>query len=303
MPAGRWAAVALAGEAMVACGGGATADPGLSALMRVRGAQFVAGSMPATSSAGPKVDSLAFLTNTIWPGNADKPFSGALDPSATAVAIALSGDRGYWILTAGIPDFSTPTLPTFRGLASFATTLVAGQYTFEAHAVDAEGTFGPPAAQNLTAVDAPASAPVPQGQLVVTLSWDTESDLDLHVVDPLGNEVYHGDPSSAPPLAASQQTMADAGSYGYLDFDSNAGCVIDGLRREDVIWPGPPPTGPYLVRVDTPSLCGQPIATFAVRAVLRGNVVRQASGVALDSNTWGPHDRGAGELVLQFEVP
>jgi hypothetical protein len=204
---------------------------------------------------------------------------------------------------AGVPDFSAPTLPTFRGLVSFATTLAPGQYTFQARAIDASGTFGPPATQILTAEAAVPSAPAPQGQLVVTLTWDTESDLDLHVVDPLGDELYHGDPSSAPPRSASPMPVADGGSYGYLDFDSNAACVIDGLRREDVVWLGPPPTGSYLVRIDTPSLCGQPIANYRVRAVLRGGVIGQAIGVALDSDTWGPHDRGAGKLVLVFGVP
>lgn len=303
MGAVRWSGVVLTGGAMVACSGGATADPGLSALLRVQGAQFVAGAMPATSSAGPRVDSVEFPTNTIWPGDAHKTFSGALDPSATAAAVALSGDRGYWIITAGVPDFSAPTLPTFHGVASFATTLVPGQYTFQVRGIDAGGTFGPPAARILTAGETPPAAPAPQGELVVTLAWDTESDLDLHVVDPMGDEIYHGDPSSAPSRSAGQGALADAGSYGHLDVDSNAGCVIDGLRREDVVWPGAPPTGPYLVRVDTPSLCGQPIANYAVRAVLRGSVISQANGVALDPDTWGPHDRGAGKLVLTFSVP
>ncbi len=285
----------------VACGAGTPFEPGLSSLLRVQGAQFVDGPMPDPASAAPHVDSLAFPTNTIWPSEIDKAFSGSLDPSATAVAVALSGDRGYWIVTAGVPDVSAPTLPTFRSTASFSPALAPGQYTFEARAVDSSGHFGLPATQTLTAIGAPPSAPAPIGDLVVTLTWDSESDLDLHVVDPLGNEIYYGDPSSAPFGVA--QADADAGSYGTLDFDSNAGCVIDGLRREDVVWPGPPPTGSYQVRVDTPSLCGQPIANFNVIATLYGSLIGQASGVALDSSTWGAHGRGAGTLVLTFEVP
>jgi hypothetical protein len=302
MRGARRTAIAMACLAIAACRVGAAADPGLSSLMRVQNAQFVAGAMPASSSAGPKVDSIAFPTSTIWPRYTDKPFSGAADPSATAVAVALSGDDGYWLLGAGVPDFSAPTLPTFHGLASFAATLAPGPYTFQVRAIDAEGVFGPPATQTLTAVATGPSGAPPQGELVVTLTWDTESDLDLHVVDPLGDEIYHGAPSSMPPLSAGP-AAADGGAYGYLDLDSNAECVIDGLRREDVIWPGPPPSGPYLVRVDTPSLCGQPIANFTVRAVLRGSVVGQASGVSLDSDAWGAHDRGAGRLVLAFDVP
>jgi hypothetical protein len=269
--------------------------------MRVDGAQFVAGPLPALSPAGPRVASVELPTNTIWPGLADKAFQGSLDPQATAAAVALGGDDGYWIVPAGVPDFATPTLPTFEGTASFAATLPPGRYTFQANAVDAQGVFGPTATVALTATDGSPASATPAGALVVTLTWDTEADLDLHVVDPLGNEIYHGDPSSMPILSGGQP--ADAGSYGYLDFDSNAGCIIDGLRREDVIWPSAPPSGAYLVRVDTASLCGQPIANFQVRAVLEGAVVGSASGVSLDSDTWGPHDRGAGELVLSFVVP
>jgi hypothetical protein len=301
-PRRRLLAIACSAAGTVACGAGASADPGLSSLLRVQGAQFAAGAPPAPSSDGPKVASVLLPTTTIWPGYADKPFSGALDPSATAVAIALSGDDGYWILRAGVPDFSAPTLPTFHGLASFATTLAPGQFTFQVRAIDGEGVFGPPSNQILTAVAAAPSAPAPQGELVVTLTWDTESDLDLHVVDPLATEIYHGNPSSMPPPSAGP-TPADGGSYGYLDVDSNAQCIIDGLRREDVVWLAAPPSGRYFVRVDTASLCGQPIANFAVRTVLRGTAVAEARGVALDSDTWGPHDRGAGRLVLTFDVP
>jgi hypothetical protein len=297
------AGLAVGGAVCVACSSGATSDPGLYSRMRVQGAQFVAGAPPGPSPSGPRVDSIELPTDTIWPALADKAFHGSLDPTATAAAIALDGDDGYWIVAAGVPDFSTPTLPSFSGTASFATTLAPGRYTFEVSAVDARGTFGPPGTLVLTAVEAAPSAAPPQGQLVVTLAWDTEADLDLHVVDPLGNEIYHGDPSSNPGLVPGRPAEQDAGSYGYLDFDSNAGCDIDGLRREDVIWPGPPPSGHYLVRVDTPSLCGQPIANFTVRAVLSGGEIGAASGVALDSDTWGPHDRGAGLLVLTFDVP
>ncbi len=295
---------ALAGCLLAtACGSGATSDLGLGSLMRVEGAQYVAGPMPAPSPQGPSVESIELPTTTIWPGLANKAFQGALAATATAAAVTLEGDRGYWLVVAGVPDFSTPGLPSFQGTASFAPTLEEGKHTFEVAAIDANGVFGSPSIQTLTATAGSPSAAAPTGQLVVTLTWDTEADLDLHVVDPLGNEIYHGDPSSQPAPVPGQAPPADAGGFGYLDFDSNAGCVIDGLRREDVIWAGAPPSGEYLVRVDAPSLCGAPIANFQVHAVLEGAVVGEAGGVALDSDTWGPHDRGAGELVLTFDVP
>jgi hypothetical protein len=283
--------------ALGACAGGASDDPALGARMRVAGAQFVRGAMPAVSPAAPVVASIDLATDTVWPGEIDKPLGGALAASATAAAIALSDDEGYWIVPAGVPDFSAPGLPTFHASASFATTLSPGPYALQVRAVDANGAFGAPTTQTLTALAAPPSIAAPRttdAALVVSLAWDTEADLDLHVVDPSGSEIYHGAPRT---------TSADGGVGGVLDFDSNAGCLLDGRRQEDVTWAATPPAGHYQVLVDTASLCGQAIAHWTARAALRGAPVGSASGVSLDSDTWGPHDRGAGLLALQFDVP
>jgi hypothetical protein len=168
----------------------------------------------------------------------------------------------------------------------------------ELRAVDALGRFGPPFRQTLTALAAPPARTV-TGALVVTLTWDSESDLDLHVVDPLGDEIFHGARSSQAPFLRSG---ADA-SNGTLDQDSNADCSIDGLRQEDVTWADAPPAGHYLVRVDTLSLCGTPNAHWTARALLDGAAIGLATGTSLDSDTWGAHDRGAGLLALGFDVP
>jgi hypothetical protein len=165
--------------------------------------------------------------------------------------------------------------------------------------VDQNGNFGAQATQLLVAEASPLNPPA-TGDLVVTLTWDTESNLDLHVVDPAGLDIYWGNQSSQPPFSFDQ---TDGGSYGYIDYDSNANCVIDGLRREDAMWPHSPPPGQYTVRVDTPSLCGQPIANWKVSVVLEGKPIGQASGAALEADTMGTHGVGSGVLALQFTVP
>jgi hypothetical protein len=170
------------------------------------------------------------------------------------------------------------------------------------HAVDAGGRFGPPNTVVLTALAAPSSVSVPPGPLVVSLTWDTEADLDLHVVNPLGEEIYH-DKRTTLDTFSPGAPGSDAGSYGYLDIDSNANCAIDGRRQETVTWVGAPPSGQYSVRVDATSLCGQAIAHYSVRALLNGAAIGQASAVAVGFDTWGPHDRGAGVLALSFDVP
>src|SRR5690606_29130847 len=94
-------------------------------------------------------------------------------------------------------------------------------------AVDASGKQGPLATQSVEAV------PVGTGQVQVTVSWDVDSDVDLHVVEPTGEEIYYGNVDS------------DAG--GMLDLDSNANCTIDGKRNENIVWKEAAPTGVYTV--------------------------------------------------------
>lgn len=285
--------------AATSCNSGVQADTGADAYMQVRGAQFFRGAMPEGSASGPAVAQLTLMDNDIWPGLENDPIGGALAPNATAAAIGLQGDKGYWVVVAGPPDVATPKDPSYAANASFSTGIVPGGYTLVVRAIDGNGNFGSPAKQVLTGVPSPVNPP-PAGELVVTLSWDRDANLDLHVVDPNGAEIYWGDQSTQPPPPA---TSVDGGPYGYVDDDSNANCVIDGLNREDAIWPNRPPSGQYTVRVDAASLCGQPVADWTVRAVLHGKQIAQASGVSTDAATRGSHGSGSGVTALQFTVP
>ncbi len=261
------------------------ADAGLSAELTVSGAQFTSGPIPAANG-GPTVVSLDVQSNAAHAGQIDDPLSGALGPTATAAAIGLGGDLGYWIVPAGLPNVTAPAFPTFAVMLSFALSLTAGTYELAVAAVDEQGRFGDTDTATLTI----AGEPVPAGALVFTLRWDTESDLDLHVVDPMGDEIYRDD-------------LSPPGSGAVLDFDSNAGCLIDGRRQEDVVWKDKPPPGEYLVRVDTFSLCAATFANWVVEARLNGAVVGSAAGESLETDTEVPHDRGAGVLALTLDVP
>lgn len=291
-------ACALVVAAAASCAG-VRVDTGSDAYMMVPGAQFVRGAMPDGSDAGPAVDQLDLVNANIWAGMENDPVGGVLDPSATAVAIGLQGDVGYWVVPAGVPNVATPDNPSFSATAAFSQGIVVGSYTLVARAVDSSGDFGPPATQILVAEDSPTNPPA-SGALVVTLAWDTDSNLSLHLLDPTGAEIWWNDQSSTPPPPGGP---VEGGSYGYVDYDSNAGCVIDGLRHEDVLYPDAPPPGHYTVRVDTPSLCGQPDANWTVQVVLEGNEIAHASGVAVDADTWGNHGVGTGVLALEFDVP
>jgi hypothetical protein len=282
---------------LLACGSSVSDDPGTNAYLRVPGSAFVRGSMPAGSTGAPGVASIVLLNSIIHADSVGYPISGALDPGATAAAVGLQGDVGYWIVPAGLPNVAMPMAPSFAATATFAAGIVPGSYTLVVQAVDAQGHFGLPRNQILTAQSSPSA---PTGDLVVTLTWDTESDMDLHVIDASGVDIFHGAMSDQPPPFAPQP---EAGSYGHLDWDSNANCVIDGKRQESVVWPNAPPSGSYVVRVDAASLCGQPIAHWTVEATLDGTALGEAQGVAVDASTRGPHDQGAGVTALTLRVP
>lgn len=70
------------------------------------------------------------------------------------------------------------------------------------------------------------------GDVQVTLRWEGDADLDLHVTDPDGAEIYFGQPTSA--------------SGGQLDVDKIPSTGDAGPHVENVFWPpGGAPAGDY----------------------------------------------------------
>jgi hypothetical protein len=276
------AAAAIALASLCACGGG-TDTLGLHAWLRVPGAQYIAGPLPQPSG-GPEVLQASVSRADIAPGLQDRSVQASLDARAAGVALGLDGDTGYWVLPAGPPDVQEPDTLTLDAPIAFSTRLPPGRFELIVRAVSADGRAGSGATISLQTQD----QSLPPGALAITLSWDTEADLDLHVVEPGGAEIYWGHIAS--------QT-------GVLDFDSNQSCVIDGLRRERALWAATAPSGHYLVRVDTPSLCAEATAHWHLEAQLGASVVASAQGQSIPSDTRGAHARGAGVLALELDVP
>jgi hypothetical protein len=78
------------------------------------------------------------------------------------------------------------------------------------------------------------------GQVQVTVGWQGTADIDLHVVDPAGEEIYYGDRTSA--------------SGGQLDHDANAACSYSPPTVENVYF-SQAPRGSYRARVHVFSMC------------------------------------------------
>ena len=121
------------------------------------------------------------------------------------------------------------------------------------------------------------------GDVQVSVSWDAPSDVDLHVVEPDGNDIYYGNPSSS--------------SGGQLDVDSNAACSIDGRQIENIRWSGQAPAGTYTVRVDYWDACGVARTNYLV-TVKNGASTQTFTGVFTGEGDQGGF--GSGRLITTF---
>ena len=80
------------------------------------------------------------------------------------------------------------------------------------------------------------------GDVKVSISWNTATDVDLHVTDPNGVRTYYGN--------------TNPGNGSTLDLDSNPGCEIDGINNENIFWEtGTAVPGTYTVTVDMYDAC------------------------------------------------
>lgn len=116
-----------------------------------------------------------------------------------------------------------------------------------------------------SAPERPGEPVLGTGDVQVTLRWDNAADLDLHVVDPTGQEVSFLNRSVA--------------SGGQLDVDAHASCN-DRPPVENVFWPsGGAPSGRYVARVKYYGACaGSGPASYELTVRVDGNVVDTRTG-------------------------
>lgn len=124
------------------------------------------------------------------------------------------------------------------------------------------------------------------GDVQVSVSWDAESDVDLHVVQPDGEEVWYGN------------TVSAVG--GKLDLDSNAGCSIDHVKNENITY-ATPPSGNYTVRVDYYDSCGVTETNYVVTVRRKGHPTETFTGTFTGAGDNG--GQGSGATITTFAYP
>jgi uncharacterized protein YfaP (DUF2135 family) len=124
------------------------------------------------------------------------------------------------------------------------------------------------------------------GDIQVSVSWDEDSDVDLHVIDPMGDEVFFA--SKVVP------------SGGTLDLDSNSGCDLDNVRNENITW-GTAPPGMYTVLVEYSDSCDAEATSYVVTVHRKGHDAETFTGQLTGTGDLG--GAGNGVLVTTFTVP
>jgi len=189
----------------------------------------------------------------------------------TNVIVAVDGVDGYWELT--VPSTTSADI-----VLTLAQTLPSNDFTMQ-YAAGSGAGVGSLEAESVSIIA------VGTGDIQVSISWDKESDVDLHVVEPNGDEIYYGSPSSE--------------SGGTLDLDSNAGCSIDHVKNENITWPSTtPPHGTYTVRVDYWSSCGKTATKYVVTVQVKGHAPATYSGTLTGDGDHG--GAGDGATVATF---
>jgi hypothetical protein len=247
-----------------------------------------AGSPPAARG-GPTVT--ANTSTTVVPGGSDivtlNSASGFQSvyvsvPSAPGIGPAsfdpnrfspLAAADGYFLLRLPAP------VTTIVVISSLAPTLARGASFSLAYAVaNAAGAIGPSVTSNKSTLGS-------TGNVQVNVTWNTATDVDLHVVDPRNEEIYYGNQRSA--------------SGGSLDLDSNAGCAIDNKNSENIQWGSTAPNGTYTVRLDYWSACSVTGTTTYTVVVNNGGVSSRFNGT-FTANNADSGGLGSGRLITTF---
>lgn len=270
--------------------------------VRIREGVFHEGELPVDDDAEtPLVTNVGGISSIVTAGQASREFNGLASTDGYAVAVSLPGvSAGYWVVPLGAPDVTQANQLAFRATADFGPDVPFGLQTLTFVAIGSEENPGPrydtivcvlPAAanNNLAACD-PATMPQ---SVVLSLTWDTNVDLDLVVVAPNGKVVSAKHPSTAlleeGAVSIPSEVLNDP-TTGQVTRDSNGNCHIDGIRRESLVFSGAPPAGNYKVYVGLNRACGQSYVNFKAELLRR---------VDAEDGTF-PVERspvGAGELL------
>jgi len=243
---------------------------------------------PPAASGGPTITATA--SSTVAPGGSESATLSSATPFQT-VYVSVPNNNGIAPAglgpnmfgprdaTAGFWQLRLPAAVTRAVVISnFAAVSAGTRFTLGYAVANAAGAVGATVSSART-----VSTTVPGVQ--VSVGWNTATDVDLHVVEPNGNEVYYGATTSP--------------SGGQLDVDSNAACGIDNINTENIRWNTTAPNGTYIVRVDYWSACQVTGSTNFTVTVVNGGQRTTFNG-SFAANQADAGGSGSGREITRF---
>jgi hypothetical protein len=224
--------------------GGAPAEPSSSDRIDVPEGDFNVGA-PPDADGGEALSQIVAVTGPAAVTNGGTAILHVqLSPpiASPTFVIGLEGDTGYHTVLGADPDGD--------GIYDISVQ-VAGEASqtslvLSVALMDAMGNVGEYRSLTIAIIRSGT------GDVKVTLSFDRMHDLDLHVIEPNGEEISFTNDASA--------------TGGKLDLDSGSNCMPSAANAENVFWPpGGAPPGEYIVKVQNYQQCTPGPIQFTVR--------------------------------------
>ncbi|MES0874977.1 hypothetical protein ABSH63_13310 [Sinimarinibacterium sp. HSW-8] len=234
--------------------------------------QLGQGDIPAQTAEDPKIESVGAETPASNGSTAQVPItinaSQALQalflkvPGSDSLITVNLGGAGKSALREQQAAFAANGKPkaeqTFNIEITLPTNIEQGRFSVDIAVRDATGNV------SNTGRGVIVVGQVGTGKLQFSLSWDAGVDLDLHVTEPDGNQIYYANPGPST-------------SGGRLDIDDLNGPEPSDRPPgepegvENIFWQNAAPTGTYVVRVDYFS--GSQAANFVVTVSADGQIL------------------------------
>lgn len=284
---------------------GVPSTVGLEEPIRIREGAHHEGPLPGSplSDGGmpdaPSITSIDTPNAVLTIGQAGKVLSGRTSTDAYAVAVAfLDLGSAHYVLPVGAPDPTNGGEFSFIATADFGRDIPPGLHTIGFVAIDAAGRAGtqatlsvcvlPDVPDNFNACDPSTFSPP---DTVISLAWSNDVDLDLIVVTPEGKVVSAKRPSTfAVDGGAVPSSALSSPQTGILTRDSNGQCVLDGVRRESLVFQGAPPPGTYRVYANLFASCDRLSTDFRL-------AVYRSTGAADGGTSLARTDLATGNLL------
>lgn len=258
----------------------------------VNGGDFSGKALPGSNSSTLEITNVSGNSTVLAGGTNTIKVTG--NEGAREVIVGVKNQDGYFT----IPMTSQGSPRGGNAMMEADVRMIVSQQLQESFTLaigvgDGQGNFGPFQFMEVNLLQAGT------GKLQVSVQWDQENDVDLHLTEPNGTRIYYGSSRSS--------------NGGELDVDSNAACYLDHINNENITYAYPDDNpnvivenGEYLVEVDLWSNCDVSSNTsYTVIAHYNGVLINPTEGVNPHYGTLTPEDESHNsnrKTVMKFAI-